>query len=455
MSVSKSVFGDASGRRSVPTGTSMHRLCRLLGVALLLGAVTELTVTEIEAQYNSPAFDREGWEMPDKEDLQEAYEEARWAAGPLRFHPWLGVRDASFVTTQVRALDGTVTETDDFTATAGAGLRIYARSSPKWILALHALPEYVWWQDDDAKSSLNGRYGAGVFGFMNRLKVEASARRIEKQDLFSTEIQELTSVRHDVTRLGVDVEALRNIHVEAGFRSTEVTASDKDRDIFRRLDRTENASSVGIRLESERGFSLGLGVRDFDIELENEARNLSADGSSVYLRGAFESTRFTGLVDVEQLELSPTLGSDLSSFEELVGAVRATWELSRFLGLQLYQEQNVTFSVTEGASHFRTRRTGLTTELKSKRSSLSLTFATGDDELVGQGGDALRTDDVTELRAALWVPIGELTLQVYGTALDYDSNVDAFDRDFSSFGVALDLGRLARRLSLGDAESLW
>lgn len=454
MTVREPVVGRVAGPIQSMTVAALRRGLRPACVAALVG-VAALPVTEIEAQYNSPAFDRESWIMPSQEDLTTAYEEARWAAGPLRFQPWLGVRDASLVTIQERQVDGTVTERDDFTLTAGAGLRAYARSSPKWMLAVHALPEYVWWQDEDAKSGLNGRYGAGVFGFMNRLKVEASVKRVEQQDLFSTEIQELTTVRRDVSQLGVEVEALRNIFVTAAFRSTDLSASEDDRDLFRRLDRTEDVTSFGLRLQSQRGWDFGLGVREFDIELENEVQNLSSDGSSVYVRATYESDRFTGLFDMEQLELEPTEGSMLSPFEELVGSARATWSVNRFFALQLFHELDVTYSVAEGVSHLLTSRTGLTTRLSSKRSSLDVTLSEGEDELVGLTGGAARTDDVTELGATLRVPIGEVTLQIYGSVLDYDSDIDRFDREFSSFGVALDLGRLAKRLSLGESESAW
>lgn len=407
------------------------------------------------AQYNSPAFDRESWTMPDQEDMETAYKDARWSAGPLRVQPWLGVRDASLVTIQDRNVDGTLEERDDFTVTAGAGLRAYARNSPKLVFAVHALPEYVWWQDEDDKSGLNGRYGAGLFGFYNRLKLETSVRRVEQQDLFSTEVQELTTVRRDIATVGVDVEALRGLHVFGAYRSTDIAAQEDDRVLFQSLDRTESSTSFGVRLESARGFEIGVGVRDSEIELEDAGRRLSADGSGVFLRAVYGDERFKGLVDIERLEREPTAGSLLVPLEEWVGAVRATWDSGRLFSLQIYQEQDLNYSVLGSVSHLLTRRTGVTTRLRSKRSSFDFTYATGEDELIGITTAGNRTDDVTELRAAVNIPVGDLALQIYGSSFDYDSDLEIFDREFSSFGVRVDLGALARRLSLGSAEGVW
>ncbi len=409
-----------------------------------------------EAQYNSPVGKEANASIPSKESFDESYDEARWSAGPFRVQPWIGLRDASFVTIQTVNDDGSIDESDDFTATAGAGFRAYARNSPKLVLAIHALPEYTWWQDNDDKSGVNGRYGAGLFGFFNRLKLEASVRRTERQDIFSTEVQQLTTVEEDLARVGFEVEVARGVDVWARARSKEYGNNEDDLAIFRVLNRSEDDVAIGARLRSRQGYRLGLGFKDLSADFDPGSRNLSNEGTAVMLELGFESGRFGLTGDLEKVELEPVEGSILEELDEVVGRIELSWEASRRVEMLLFGHRDLTYSVSSTQSHVVSQRTGFTTRLKGSRGYVDFTYATGEDQYEALGDVANRTDDVTELRAALRLPVGNLfSVTFYGTSLDYDSNIEGLDREFSTYGVAVDLGRLARRLSLGEAEGVW
>ena len=438
--------------------TANRRSPRSLAGALFIAFWVLLSVGggEARAQYNSPVGKEANASIPSKESFDESYDAARWSAGPFRVQPWIGLRDASFVTIQTLNDDGSVDESDDFTATAGAGFKAYARTSPKLVLAIHALPEYTWWQDNDDKSGVNGRYGAGLFGFFNRLKLEASVRRTERQDIFSTEVQQLTTVEEDLARVGFEVEVARGVDVWVRARSKEYGNNEDDLAIFRALNRSEDDVAVGARLRSKQGYRLGLGFKDLSADFDPESRNLSNDGSAVLLELGYKAGRFELVGDLEKVDLEPTAGSDLEALDELVGKIELSWDASRRLELLLFGHRDLSYSVSAAQSHVLSQRTGFTTRFKGNRGYVDFTYATGEDQYEALGGGPNRTDDVTELRAALRLPVGNLfSLTLYGTSLDYDSNNDDLDREFSTYGVAVDLGKLARRLSLGEAEGIW
>ena len=409
--------------------------------------------SSLQAQYNSPVGKGSNDHIPSKEGLDKAYKQSRWSIGPFRAQPWIGVKNASLVTLQTQQGDELL-ETEDFTITVGAGLRGYMRTSPKLVLAVHALPEYVWWQDTQDKRSLNGRYGIGIFGFFNRLKLEISSRRSERQDLFSTEVQQLTSLRREVSRIGAEVEVARGIQVYARAQFQDIGSKGDDLELFDALNRSEDSVLIGAKAKSPRGFELDLGYKETEIDFENQARPLSSESSSILLDLGYRSKKLDGTLSFEQLQLDPQGASILESIEEQIGNVELTWKPNRSLEFVIFSRRDLTYSISSSSTHLISDRLGLTTRLLGNRSSLELSYSDGQDDF--EGGGSQRIDDVTELRATLRLPIGDmLTVAIHGSSFDYDSNNNAFDREFSSYGMSLDLGKLAEKLSLGNAESDW
>ena len=86
-----------------------------------------------------------------KDALTKAMQQARWNWGGLHVAPWIGLRD---VTYQER---GTADSTaGELTATGGAGLKGYLPLGAHGMLALHALPEYAWWQKQSDRNTVVG-----------------------------------------------------------------------------------------------------------------------------------------------------------------------------------------------------------------------------------------------------------------------------------------------------------
>src|SRR5690606_978111 len=119
----------------------------------------------------------------------------------------------------------------DVTASAGAGLRSYLPVGSDVVVSAHALPEYSWWADREELRRLNGRYGAGAFGFFNRLTLQATAQRNEQLAIRSYEVPEQGNTRQDEIALAAEVGLgfSTSIFTEVGTRRVRYQLEEEER----------------------------------------------------------------------------------------------------------------------------------------------------------------------------------------------------------------------------------
>ncbi len=333
-----------------------------------------------------------------------------------------------------------------------------APTSPKskLLFTAHALPEYVWWQDSEDKRHLNGRYGAALFGYFNRLRFELSGRRIEQQGFFSRELEQLTSTRQLVSRLQVEVDLARGITLYSYATATSFEGNEDDFTIFRSLDRDDRALGLGLRLYSPRGWSAHLAFEDNSSDFDDAARDLSNDGTKVEVGLGYQRRRFDARLTLRFEELEPTGASLLVPYSQAGGSFQLLYQPSEKLELAAYGSRTFGYSIDTDYSHYISELYGLRGRLKSKRGGLGVFAGVGQDEFVGLAGDPGRVDDVTEIGAQLDFRLRRLfLLAVNVLRRDYDSNDDFYDRDVTSFGLSVQLGELAERLRVGSDRSAW
>jgi hypothetical protein len=430
---------------------------RLPFPALFGAALSALAAVPLLAQAGLGGAPDGGPLIPTKESFQESLSEAPWAAGAWRFQPWLGLRDASLVSNQVTTggEDPAGESEYDFTLTAGAGLRAYLPTG-KLIFTAHALPEYVWWQEDEDKRHLNGRYGAALFGYFNRMRFELSARLTEQQSFFSREVQQLTSTRQLENRAQVEFDIARGISLYGYAAARSFEGNEDDLVVFRSLDRDDQALGLGLRLESARGWSAHLAFEDNSTDFEPGARDLSNDGQKVGVGLGLDRRRFKVNLALNFEELEPTGSSALEPYSEAGGSLQLLFEPSEKLELAAYALRNFGYSTDADLSHYTSQLQGLRVRFKSRRGAFGLFGSIGKDEYEGIAADAGRVDDVTELGAQLDFRLRRLFV-VAATVLrrDYDSSDDFYDRDVTSFGLSVQLGELAERLRFGSDSAAW
>ncbi|MEM1176810.1 MAG: hypothetical protein AAGM22_00570 [Acidobacteriota bacterium] len=426
---------------------------RWLSCALVF-AVGLLGVAQASAQYIPDIGAVEGAEIPAEEKLDQAYDEARWRLGTLKIEPFIGLRDASIVSNQ----DPQNPDDDDtdFTATVGAGLRLYAKPSSKVIFAAHALPDYVWWQDDSDRSRLNVNLGLGVFGHLNRVNFEVSARRIEQQRFFSSEVPILSTTERDLVKAAIEFEVSRGIRVYAVARDLEVTSSDEDAPLFARVDREEQRVAVGIRLESRRGLWADVAYEDSEVEFAPTARPLSNEGTTIGVAVGLDRNRFSGSVRVAFRDLEP-LGADsiFVPLDDVTGSAELLWQPRRNLGFVAFARRGQSYALDLDQSYFIADRYGLTARFGLGQAYFQVTGAVGEDDYESAVGSD-RLDDVEEVSAVLAVPVRDLlVISLQGSITEYDSNLPGFDRDVTAYGVNIQLGSIAEKLRLGRVGGDW
>ncbi len=432
--------------------------------ALLLATVMWTTMAlapmafRASAQYTAPGATTPGGDLVSKEELEEKYTEARWSLGSLRVAPWFGIHDASFVDNISSRSDAAMTDDDgDFTITAGAGLRGYLKTGSRLYLSGHALPEYVWWQDREDKRSLNGRYGLGLFGYFNRLTLEASNRRLQQQNFFSPEIQELTTTLEDISRLAVALRVANKVELFATGERVELTSQEDEDAIFSLLDRTEETVTVGVRYSRAGGFWVELAYEDRTNTFAESARNLSDSGEGERLGIGFQGDRGDIRLSLTSLTLEPVEGSVFSGSDELTGSLDLLWNASPRADLLAYLRRRQSFAVNAETSHFLGERLGVRVDFQVRLGTLGVYAEVGDDTFDALAAESFdRIDDVSAVGALLSFNIGrrlELIFQV--TRTEYDSNFDFFDREVTNGGFTVDLGGLVEPLKLGSNPGVW
>lgn len=423
----------------------------LIFVFVALG--TRLMVAPLGAQYNPPGDLLSSGLLQDEKALRDSHENARWRWGALRLEPWIGLSDVSFVT----AAGSAGATGDDLTATLGAGLRGYLKTGRSVIWAAHALPEYVWWKDDDAKRGLNGRFGFGLFAFMNRLDLEASARRHERQGFFSSELQSLTTTRQDTARLAFELALSRRFYLSGSYTHEKAANQEESAPAFAQLDRQSATTQVLLRYRSPRGWWVGGGLEDGAVEFDDHARNLSNDEQAGLVDAGYEARRFSLRFRLERRSLEPRGDSDFSALDLSTGLLETQWNLNRGVNGYLYGRRQLAYSIRQESSSFVSGRYGARLDLTLRGPTLELAAEAGTDDyenLVARAPH--RVDDVTafslslrfELRRALRMRLGL-------TQTDYDSNLDVFDRKVTAWTALIEVSALREKFRLGDGEKIW
>lgn len=344
-----------------------------------------------------------------QDQLEAALEEARYRLGPWRVAPWIGIENVSYVRgEQLAGESGDGDDDGDLTATAGAGIRAYLPFRSEGMLAVHALPRYNWWQDNEDRNTVVGRYGVGFFGFFNRLQTEISARRIEDLGFLSADRLVQQPMRSDEALASAQ---LRLAGSTAVFGSTTLgrtrvldTDADLGDDAAALLDRDRREVRAGLRylLRGERGH-VGAGVLQEQTDFDTADLERSSEGTSWYAEAQLRGNRMDVLLNYDERDLEAQEGGEFPGFSGSTGRVVVALRPSHRLGLQLYGRRDLSYSAAEVASFIEEQRIGVGAQMPLGRAGLSGFYELGDDR---HFGELPRTEDVTAYGASFDVRLG-------------------------------------------------
>jgi hypothetical protein len=384
--------------------------------------------------------------------LEQALEEARWHLGPWRVAPWIGIHDVRLVRgEQTSSEDETAGKDDsDLTATVGAGFRAYRPFRSEAMLAVHALPQYSWWQEDSDRNSVIGRYGVGFFGFFNRLQTEVSARRNEDLGFLSADRLVLQPIRSDSALASAQ---LRLAGSTALFGSTTLdrtrvldTDAELAKDASPLLDRDRQEARVGLRylLRSDRGY-VGAGALTEQTDFVDAELERSIEGTSWYAEAALRGNNMDITLEYDQRELEAQEGGEFPGFSGSTGEAVLALHPGHRLRYQLYGRRGLGYSAAAVERYVEEQRVGAGVQMGLGRGELAVFYEQGEDRYFGETD---LTEDVTGYGATLGFRVGRfLVLSVGGRTTRFEPSTGA-DREIREVQGGLGL-------SFGSAPGEW
>lgn len=378
--------------------------------------------------------------------LEKALGSATWRWGRLRVQPWLGLRDVSYVDNIFVGDPGT--GDDDFTATLNMGIEAHLPIGPKIVLSTHFIPEYIWWLDHEELRGWHYQTGVGAYGYFNRMTVEAAVTATERQTYVSSEFQSPAVIETRKGSLNVAVEVAPPLALFANVSASQITYDDKGvRPFFpaalELLDRDEQVYRGGLRYTRQSGFAVGVGYETSQTDFDDEARDRSNTGSGPAFDIGYDGARWSASVDLVQRKLEERDDSQFREFKETTGAARFTLKSGVHFNPSLYGSRQLVYSLQPGSSYFQDERIGLAVEqVLGWRTALRAFVEDGTNEYVGVS--ALfpdRSDDYLGYGGEVQFKMREnWTFQLGVARSEFDSNLDAFDRELTTWRISLNLG---------------
>ncbi len=425
---------------SVPAAGRRAAAALALYLGLALGALVPPAGAQFD-QYSMPG--RYGEQRQPKADLiDRSLREARWKLGRIYLDPWIALDDLAYIDNVTSQTGGP--KVSDVTVTAGAGLRGYLPFS-RVTLAVHALPEYVWWRDLADRRRWNGRYGAGLFGSFGPARLEITARLTEDASFVSREIEEKVNTRDEIGEAALEVDLGRGLSVfaAASARSASFNADHDDVLLAElgRLERDEELFEVGLEIRLPRDWVLGLGVESSTVDFADSS-DRSNSGISPLLRLEHSQESLSVLAHLAWRDLEAEDGGRFVPYDGVTCKLRVSWRSSSRLELELFGDRNLVYSTADDWAYFEDTGLGAAIRLAlSSRLNVRLFFEDGSADYAGFDASApRRSDDYQAFGGHFEFRLGRARVLAGGSQTDYDSNLPGFDRKVTVIRSALRFG---------------
>jgi hypothetical protein len=380
-----------------------------------------------------------------EQSLLKAMGDAPWRLGTLRVQPWIGLRDIAWVD-NVFGSQNPNNQVDDLTITAGAGLLAYQPVGDKVILGAFALPEYTWWQDTDELSTWHYRYGAGIFGYFNRLQLELKGKASAQQSYISSELVRPEEIRRQGGEglIEVDITGPFSFIIGGSTYSYDLgegpreTALNADLDV---LDRDETELRGGIKYSTGDHFVVTAGAARSEVSFDS-TRDRSNSGTSPFATLHLAGSRLTADADLVYRDLSREQGSIFVDHSSLDGHGSLTLKPAGQLIYAVYGGRNMVYSLTPNTSWFDAERVGGSIEAHlGYRASLRGFYEFGQDDYQSVVGFVHRFDDYTGYGGDFQFRFTDKIILLLGVSkMEFDSNLPGFDRDVTVLRTRLNFG---------------
>jgi hypothetical protein len=301
-------------------------------------------------------------------EMTQDMERARWRLGPVRILPRIVVENAGYDSNVNGTAEGEPGKVADWTATVGAGARLILPAGPKVFLRADVLPKYTWYLELEDRRKWGGDYGAGVFGFFNRLTFEASGHASRGTDYLTGESPTRVEEESEGGVARLEIEIVRNLSLwGAGELQSRRYAplDDLPSDVENPADLNRDAVAVrgGLRYGFRRDFQISVGVEATETEFETRPQ-LSDNESRAWLVGLkFDRERLFANAMGGVREGEPINGSVFPPYSEPFGSAYLGWRVATPLELRAYGRRRVAPSADPERVYYVEERAGLGADL--------------------------------------------------------------------------------------------
>lgn len=340
-------MSDLHGRALVLPHPFARKVAQLATVTTLLWLATTALLNAQATGYQQPGSQLDRPSDP-REDLEEAMLNARWSLGGIKVDPSVGIREATWIDNPLSQNAGSA---QDFTITLGAGLRGYIPTGSKVTTVLHVLPEYVWWTDLELRRRLNGRYGAGLYGYFGRASLELSIERNESQEVVTPELQQLINQRNDAGSALLGFQLYRSLELFGEVTRLEIDSLLDDDDpfapSFAALDRRETSLRGGLQARLGGQLRAAVGIESSQVDFAPALSDRSNEGVSPFLRLAFDAPHVLADATLVAREIKPQRGDNLTPLSDLTGTFSVGFPLENGRMVpRVYGRRNLIYSLT-------------------------------------------------------------------------------------------------------------
>lgn len=377
-----------------------------------------------------------------EERARSKFDNSRWQFGRLRVDPLLEVRNAGFFANVFAASGETDEETDEFRATAGAGLTASIGAGSKSFVSGFVAPEYTWWQDSEELRQFNVNYGLGWFGYYNRVTVALDVFSTERERPLSAELDIPVQVLDEGARAQFEVILQGRVSLVGSAISREIRNSREVEEFVDGVDLSKNdldteRSTLGLSFKPGK-WRISAGVERTRAEFLDPTSMRSNEGTSPFAAFEFVGNSFLADLEVVRREFE----FDNEAFEpKTATVVRALAEVhfGPRTRLSVYQSRGVSPAIRHDLVLLTDRRTGISASYSVGR-RLGLTIFGEAGELdFGLLGTSARQDDLEASGARLDFDVTErVVFSLRAESVDWDSNLNEFDRSTERIGLGLE-----------------
>jgi len=423
--------------------TSILCLAALFMAAFLLKSNT--AGAQFLVQYTPPGGPQEKPESR-RELLEREIAAARYRLGPVYVAPWATVRDLAYVRSLFTSGERLP---NDLTATVGAGFRAYLRNGSKATWTAQVLPEYVWWQKQDQRRQLNGRYLLGFNGYFNHLTVEVQAGRQQQQQIVTPEVPVPVSARMDGGEILAELRLSHSLSlftVAAFNRQSNLVTDDSDPRTgdLRLLDREERTERLGVRWRPERRWSVALAGERSEADFTHQGafdRSSSSDAPVAEVR--FRGNHLGFEAEATDRSLTARRGAEIVPFHGVTGnaALDLGGEQTR-VTLTLYTNRTLVYSLSPLYPYLVDQRVGTALTVGIGQRTRTRVFVEGgrNDYTPFSAATPRRREDVSSYGGTVNVELRRsLRLGIQGVRSHYDANLPGASRSYTSVGATISL----------------